>query len=486
MAAPRTFEAAQTWLKSRVTLPTSLGSRELALAPDFPAAARMHAFFSARVTSANILERLREQVDLIAAGEVDYATARMRLKTFLGAQGIPADDVGMTPEPPPGVSEDDWRARREIVNLASTRRLDLVLRQNTAMAHAIGRRQVSEDPAVAERWPYYRYIARQDGNERPEHGALHNLVLRKDDPFWNTHTPPWDYNCRCDIEDADQEEADALGIGESTASGKVVNPGTGQFIDANQPNESGFVFDIKAAMSAKPEDYDWSAIQDSALRTRAEATAKALAESRIGLIPGVGNAVSLFNPYWDSQPRDELGQWGDAGGPGGLTAQIAGAGAGAFKGTREGFASAASPATAELHASPGSVRKTEWTLTSGKKAGVTVALKTRKALDMQGNKTDKDETDIETQGWVEGHGAVGQGIDRRPATVNGVTYPARIGKLAIPAQHLSTIDRHIEELKQYPEYKAARAKDATKAKERADFAASRAAIRKAMMPGGSY
>lgn len=268
MAATWTYEQAQTWLAGRTTVPSVLSSARLSLLPEFPARAKAQAFFSARVSTASILEHLREEIRRFAVGETDIASARMRLKTALAAQGIPADDVGMTDTPPPGVSEDDWRARKQIVNLGSTQRLDLIVRQNAAMAQAVGRREVSMDPAIRQRWPYFRYIARMDGRERPEHARLHNLVLPKDDPFWRTHTPPWDYNCRCDIEDADEGEAEALGVAQ-TAGTTVSNPGTGQTFQAI-PNTSGYTFDIGAAADATTaQEYDWSIIKDAALREAA-------------------------------------------------------------------------------------------------------------------------------------------------------------------------------------------------------------------------
>ena len=79
MAAAKTFEAEQAWLKGRVNLPTSLTSAELALAKDFPARVKAQTFFSARVTSVNILEALRDEIGKFADGETDIASARMRL-----------------------------------------------------------------------------------------------------------------------------------------------------------------------------------------------------------------------------------------------------------------------------------------------------------------------------------------------------------------------------------------------------------------------
>lgn len=256
------FKAADSWLKSRVSVPTDMTSAQLAMSPDFPARVRAHAFFSARVTEANILEALREQVDQLAAGEINVATARMRLKTFLAGQGIPADDVGMTGKPPLGVDEKTWKTRKSVTNLASTRRLDLILRQNSAMAHAVGRREVSMLPSVRKRWPYFRYLARPDA--RSTHGALRNLVLPKQHPFWNTHTPPWDFNCRCDIEDADGRDAATHGTGR-IAGTKIHNPATGQTFE-DLPNESGFVFDVEEALSGDPDGFDWGSIKSAMLR----------------------------------------------------------------------------------------------------------------------------------------------------------------------------------------------------------------------------
>ena len=218
------------------------------------------------MTEANILEQLREQVNQLAAGEINIATARMRLKTFLAGQGIPADDVGMTGKPPAGVDEKTWKARKSVTNLASTRRLDLILRQNSAMAHAVGRREVSMQPAVRQRWPYFRYLARMDGRQRATHGRYNNLVLPKQHPFWHTHTGPWDFECRCDVEDADEAEAKEYGKGQ-VAGTKIHNPATGQTFE-DLPNESGFEFDIEAALAGDPENFDWGQIKNAVLREK--------------------------------------------------------------------------------------------------------------------------------------------------------------------------------------------------------------------------
>ena len=267
---PLTFNAAQEWLKSRVNVPTGLSSAELALAPDFPGQVKAHAFFSAKVTSANVLDALRREVDRYVGGDVDIGTARLALKSFLSRQGVAPDDVGATEGPAEGMDPDEWKARKKITNLASTRRLDLILRQNAGMAHALGNREVSMHPHIKERWPYYRYDAR--GDARPTHAALDDLVLPKDDPFWHTHTPPWEFNCRCDIDDADEAEAEQYGEGKAVVtehpdgsqSGTLVT-GAGQTVNFSPP-PSGFVFRADAAFT----EPNWDAIAEGPLRKRVQ------------------------------------------------------------------------------------------------------------------------------------------------------------------------------------------------------------------------
>ncbi|MDV7393357.1 phage minor head protein, partial [Arthrospira platensis SPKY1] len=38
-----------------------------------------------------------------------------------------------------------------------------------------------------------------DEKVRASHAALHNTTLPKDDPFWNSYTPPLDWKCRCTV-----------------------------------------------------------------------------------------------------------------------------------------------------------------------------------------------------------------------------------------------------------------------------------------------
>lgn len=81
-------------------------------------------------------------------------------------------------------------------------RLKLTFQQNAQEAYNDARREVLDDPEITAAFPWRQYLTVGNGTAgingvRPEHAALHGLVFRWDDPFWDSHTPPWDYNCRC-------------------------------------------------------------------------------------------------------------------------------------------------------------------------------------------------------------------------------------------------------------------------------------------------
>lgn len=46
---------------------------------------------------------------------------------------------------------------------------------------------------------HLQYLATEDERVRDSHLALNGIVLPKDDPFWDTHMPPWEWNCRCRV-----------------------------------------------------------------------------------------------------------------------------------------------------------------------------------------------------------------------------------------------------------------------------------------------
>ena len=114
----------------------------------------------------------------------------------------------------------DWKEAREEIAAAlgdpekNAARAETVLRTNCFQAYAAARhRSQMEDKEV---FPYLKYVTVGDSRVRDSHAQLNGTILRKDDPFWETHYPPWDWGCRCVAvelteEMAREEQADGTG-----------------------------------------------------------------------------------------------------------------------------------------------------------------------------------------------------------------------------------------------------------------------------------
>ena len=292
---PTTFDAANRWLAARVNVPTNMSAAELALSKNFQASVKAHAFFSAKVAEARVLEMIRNVSDAYSGGVLGLAEARTKIKRYLGG----ADDVANLATPPAGISPEAWKAAKGIQNISSTARINLIMRQNAAMAHAVGQREVSMDPDIMTRWPYFTYGAVGDDNTRETHSQLNGVTLPKTDPFWHTHTPPWDYACRCWIEDTDGPEAKAAGGINKAVVRKNADGSETVSIDVKgglsiEAPRSGYVFDIRSAF----ETQDMSRIHNISIRRAVLKSVSAFVRKnenvRFNLIPG--RSESLVPP----------------------------------------------------------------------------------------------------------------------------------------------------------------------------------------------
>jgi SPP1 gp7 family putative phage head morphogenesis protein len=79
---------------------------------------------------------------------------------------------------------------------ASLRRAELLLRLHVFRAYAATNFRLME--AHRDTFPYRQYIATNDTNVRDTHAALHGKVFPSTSPFWETHTGPWEWGCRCE------------------------------------------------------------------------------------------------------------------------------------------------------------------------------------------------------------------------------------------------------------------------------------------------
>ena len=215
-------------IRAKVNMPTAKSHAELVR--DVEPKLKAQAFFSARVAEAHILDRLREVSDGYSRGEFGLGEARNRLKDFLRGEGYDPHQAGMR-------------------NLASTARLNLILKQNAAMANAAAEWQRMHSPEAMKVFPYVRYHARHDDRTRSAHGDLDGRIFRKDDPFLRTHTPPWEFNCRCYLEEITEKEA-----GRTPDLIRAPTPEDKVTVDS----KSGFSFDPEHAF----EKFDGMSIHD--------------------------------------------------------------------------------------------------------------------------------------------------------------------------------------------------------------------------------
>lgn len=150
--------------------------------------------------------------------------------------------------------------------VAAVKKAELLLRTHGFQAYSAGRylRQME----TIEAMPYLMYNTVGDSNVRDEHEALDGVVLPADDAFWQTHTPPWDWGCRCftsavsraGVERLKEREKDVPPAERRVLEGKAledaragrVNRGNGRgWADVRPPRE-------KAAKDKRAGAYSWS------------------------------------------------------------------------------------------------------------------------------------------------------------------------------------------------------------------------------------
>lgn len=187
--APRAFTLAM----ERDLLPSALSAREQREA--FAAALRSKAVFSARVTSADFLARVREVIGGVTSGEINHATARTILRQTL-------DDMGYTAEGgfPDAEELVEPAIAGTLQDLRSFRRLDLIVNTQVALMQGRARKQRGQDnitlyPAwelvrfgqreVPRDWPTRFEQAGGELLDKGEGGIGGRMIAHKNDSVWS-------------------------------------------------------------------------------------------------------------------------------------------------------------------------------------------------------------------------------------------------------------------------------------------------------------
>lgn len=143
------------------------------------------AFTVAKAMRRDILEDIREAVDAAIAEGKTLDQFRRELQPVLEEKGWWGKKRMIDPE----------TGENKLVQLGSPRRLKTIYSVNMRTAYAAGRWERIDREKKA--FPILVYRSVKDGRERPEHGAWHDTALPVDDPWWDTHYPPCDWECRC-------------------------------------------------------------------------------------------------------------------------------------------------------------------------------------------------------------------------------------------------------------------------------------------------
>lgn len=91
-------------------------------------------------------------------------------------------------------------------------RTKVIYNTNLRTAYMSGRYKQMKDPDVTALRPYWQYRHGNSRNPRLQHLAWHGMVLRHDDPWWDTHYPPSGFGCKCRVITMSQRDLDKRGL----------------------------------------------------------------------------------------------------------------------------------------------------------------------------------------------------------------------------------------------------------------------------------
>jgi SPP1 gp7 family putative phage head morphogenesis protein len=211
---------------------------------------RARTFLITGVESATVLQRVRDEVASLPEG-----------KTWDDAKQSIADSL----EPFLGDQAEN--------------RATLLLRTHGFQAFQASNWRVAQED---EDTTHLQYLATEDDRVRDSHLALNGIILPKNDPFWDDHFPPWEWNCRCRVrpmnvdmvqeakdEDTKRNPEDKLVL-EGPAA-KKLNEGTllrdGRAYDVSPPEKEKFHFhpdDLRIPIADLKSRYDtdvWDTFQ---------------------------------------------------------------------------------------------------------------------------------------------------------------------------------------------------------------------------------
>lgn len=157
------------------------------------------AFTVAKVTSLDVLQTIRDQVDKIFTEGITLEEFNDILEPKLKELGWWGNDVYLdaNDEPVQYTKGSRWR-------------LNTIYQTNAAVGYSTGR--FNEQLENIDFQPYWEYVAILDGRTRPLHRQMNGLIFRADDPFWANFYPPNGWRCRCRVVAHSASSVERMGI----------------------------------------------------------------------------------------------------------------------------------------------------------------------------------------------------------------------------------------------------------------------------------
>jgi SPP1 gp7 family putative phage head morphogenesis protein len=140
------------------------------------------AFTISGIEAAKVLQDVRDIIaELPEGGNWDDLKSRV------------ADELSQTNPFVPNPDADDEEQAK--ARAAAEARAELLLRTHGFQAYAAANERIIQEQKDV--FPFCEYITAGDDRVRDSHAALDGKIIPTNDPFWDTHTPPWDWGCRC-------------------------------------------------------------------------------------------------------------------------------------------------------------------------------------------------------------------------------------------------------------------------------------------------
>ena len=178
------------------------------------------AFTVAKAMQLDLLTEIRAFVDAAIVDGTTLATFQKELMPRLQARGWWGKQEMVDPQ--------DGEAK--LVQLGSAKRLEVIYDTNLATAYSEG--QWERIQRNQQLFPFLHYGSSASSNPRHTHAAFSGLVLRADDPFWQSHYPIKEYGCKCPVYQMTQRMLDREGLQVGKAPPEVmremINKRTGE------------------------------------------------------------------------------------------------------------------------------------------------------------------------------------------------------------------------------------------------------------------